>query len=101
MPSDRPGDFNQSIMDIGATVCLPNGKPLCDQCPVMHLCKAFHQDIVMELPVKPPKKGRKRKKTILIFEYQDQFAIRKRPAKGLLAGLWEIPSVEGKLTLKR
>ena len=102
MPSDRPGDFNQSIMDIGATVCLPNGKPLCDQCPVMHLCKAFHQDIVMELPVKPPKKGRKKEeKTILIFEYQDQFAIRKRPAKGLLAGLWEIPSVEGKLTLKK
>ncbi|MGB4659481.1 MAG: A/G-specific adenine glycosylase [Mobilitalea sp.] len=98
MPKDRPGDFNQAIMDLGATVCFPNGKPLCEKCPIMHLCKAFHQDLTMQIPVKPAKKERRREdKTILLIEYQDRYAIHKREAKGLLAGLWELPSIEGKL----
>jgi A/G-specific adenine glycosylase len=98
MPKDRPGDFNQALMELGATVCLPNGKPLCDKCPVMHLCKAFHEDIVMQLPVKPAKKERrKEERTILLLEYQNRYAIRKRMAKGLLAGLWELPGIENKM----
>lgn len=102
MPKDRPGDFNQSLMELGATVCLPNGKPLCDQCPVMHLCKAFQKDIVMELPVKPSKKDRRiEEKTILLMEYENNYAIRKREKKGLLAGLWEIPSLEGRQSLAK
>jgi A/G-specific adenine glycosylase len=99
IPEDRPGDFNQSLMELGATVCLPNGKPLCDKCPVIHLCKAFHEDITMQLPVKPGKKERRKEdKTILLLEYQDRYAIRKRMAKGLLAGLWELPGIEEKKT---
>jgi len=99
MPKDQPGDFNQSLMELGATVCLPNGKPLCEKCPVMHLCQAFHQDSVMRIPVKAEKKARRiEDKTILVVEYQDKYAIRKRARKGLLAGLWELPSIEGKLT---
>jgi A/G-specific adenine glycosylase len=98
MPKDRPGDFNQALMELGAMVCLPNGKPLCDKCPVMHLCKAFHEDIMMQLPVKPTKKERRKEEwTILLFEYQNRYAIRKRMAKGLLAGLWELPGIENKL----
>jgi A/G-specific adenine glycosylase len=98
MPKDRPGDFNQALMELGAMVCLPNGKPLCDKCPVMHLCKAFHEDIAMQLPVKPAKKERrKEERTILLLEYQNRYAIRKRMAKGLLAGLWELPGIENKL----
>lgn len=98
IPKDRPGDFNQSLMELGATVCLPNGKPLCDQCPVMHLCKAFHEDKIMQIPVKPVKKERRREeRTILLLEYQGRYAIRKRVAKGLLAGLWELPGLEDKL----
>lgn len=98
MPQERPGDFNQSLMELGALVCLPNGKPLCEQCPVMHLCRAFHEDIAMQLPVKPAKKERRREdKTILLLEYQDRYAIRKRLEKGLLAGLWELPSIDTKL----
>ena len=94
LPKDRPGDFNQALMELGATVCLPNGKPLCEKCPVMHLCKAFHQDIVSELPVKSGKKERRiEERTILILEYEQRIAIRKRPDKGLLAGLWELPAL--------
>ncbi len=97
-PKDKPGNFNQSLMELGATVCLPNGKPLCEKCPVMHLCKAFHEDNVMKIPVKPPKKERRKEdRTILLLEYQHRFALRKRESKGLLAGLWELPGVEGTL----
>jgi A/G-specific adenine glycosylase len=98
MPNDRPGDFNQSLMELGATICLPNGKPNCEQCPVMHLCKAFRDDIVMQIPVKPVKKPRRiEERTILLIEQQGKFLLQKRPAKGLLAGLWELPGLEGKL----
>lgn len=98
IPADRPGDFNQSVMELGAMVCIPNGKPLCEQCPVMHLCKAFHEDIAMQLPVKPAKKERrKEERTILLLEYQNRYAIRKRLAKGLLAGLWELPGIDSRL----
>jgi A/G-specific adenine glycosylase len=102
IPKDRPGDFNQSLMELGATVCLPNGRPNCVQCPVMHLCKAFHEDKVKLLPVKPSKKERRiEDRTILLIEYQDKFLLRKREAKGLLSGLWELPGFEEKLNLQR
>lgn len=98
MPKDRPGDFNQALMELGATVCLPNGKPLCSQCPVMHLCRAFHEDTVLQIPVKPAKKERRiEDRTILLIEYQDKYAIQRRAPKGLLAGLWELPGLEGRL----
>lgn len=114
MPKDRPGDFNQSLMELGAVICIPNGKPLCEQCPVAHLCKAHQQGIEMRIPVKTPKKSRKiEHKTILLFEYEDReeltnkkqshrmlsyYLIQKRNKKGLLAGLWQLPSWEGKKT---
>lgn len=99
IPKDRPGDFNQSLMELGATVCLPNGKPLCEQCPVIHLCKAFHDDTILQLPVKPARKERRREeRTIILLECEGKYAIRKRPGKGLLSGLWELPGLEGKLT---
>jgi A/G-specific adenine glycosylase len=94
MPKDRPGDFNQAIMELGATVCIPNGKPLCTRCPLMHLCKAFKQDLTNKIPVKPKKKERTiESKTIFVLEYEGKFAIRKRVEKGLLHGLWELPNM--------
>ena len=105
MPKDRPGDFNQSLMELGATVCIPNGKPLCEQCPVMHLCKAFHQGCENELPVKPQKKARRLEdRTLFVMKKGKEecleLALHKRPEKGLLAGMWEIPGVDGALSLK-
>jgi len=99
MPIDRPGDYYQAIMELGATVSIPNGKPLCDKCPIMHLCIAYHQGTEMNIPVKPKKKARRLEdKTILLIEKDGKYVIQKRENKGLLAGLWELPSIEGKLT---
>lgn len=93
---ERAGDFNQSLMELGATVCIPNGKPLCDKCPVMHLCNAFKTGKELMIPVKPKKKPRKvEDKTILIFSKDNRYTIRKRPDKGLLPGLWEFLSLDG------
>lgn len=96
MPKDRAGDFNQALMELGAIVCLPGGIPLCSKCPLMHLCKGFKDNTFKQIPVKPEKKQRRiEERTVLILEYQDRIAIRKRAAKGLLAGLWEFPNMEG------
>ncbi len=94
IPRDNPSKFNQALMELGAIICLPGGKPLCDTCPVMHLCRAFHEGTTMQIPVKPPKKERRKEdRTVLLLEYQDRYAIRRRLAKGLLAGLWELPGI--------
>ena len=103
LPKNRPGDLNQSLMELGATVCLPNGKPLCEQCPVMHLCKAFHQGCEMEIPVKPPKKERKiEERTVFIIKENSgvrmELILHKRPEKGLLSGMWELPNDLGHRT---
>lgn len=100
MPKDRPGDYNQSLMELGATVCIPNGKPLCEKCPVMHLCRAFHTGTWQTIPVKSPAKKEKKivERTIFVLKYKDRYAIRKREEKGLLHGLWELPGAEGQLT---
>lgn len=97
----RAGDFNQSLMDLGATICIPNGRPLCEQCPIAELCEGRKQDVMMLLPVKPSKKPRKiEEKTVLVLEFQGKYAINRRARKGLLAGLWEIPNVEGRLGIE-
>ena len=94
----RAGAFNQAVMDLGAMVCLPNGKPLCEECPLQKYCVAYKKNIVMELPVKTPKKKRKiEEKTILVLEYEGKFALHKRADSGLLAGLWEFPNISGKI----
>lgn len=101
IPIDAAADFNQGLIEIGAIVCVPNGEPKCEICPVAHLCKAKAQNIQMELPVKTKAKARRiEKRTVLIFRDNETVAIRKRPVKGLLAGLYELPNVEGHLTRK-
>lgn len=91
-PPGRSSDFTQSLMELGACVCLPNGKPLCEHCPVSHECIALRDNRIDELPEKPEKKPRKiEEKNILILEYHGKFALLKRPAKGLLAKLWSFP----------
>ena len=97
MPQDFPGAFNQALMELGATVCLPNGKPLCAQCPVSRLCAAHREGTWEELPAKAKKKPRRiEERTVLLIETKEGFLVRKRPDAGLLAGLWEYPAVSGK-----
>lgn len=99
IPAKRPGDFNQAIMDIGATVCVPNGEPHCKDCPVMHLCRAYREETYGMIPYKPAKKERRvEERTILVIEWDGKFLLHRRPAKGLLAGLWELPGVTNRLS---
>jgi len=96
MPREAPGRFNQALMDLGATVCLPNGAPLCGRCPLAHLCEAGkRQDF--SFPKKPPKKARKvEERPVYLLFYQGKVALRRRPPRGLLAGLYEYPdSLDG------
>lgn len=99
IPKDRPGDFNQAMMELGATVCLPNGQPKCSDCPVAFLCEAHLQNRIADFPVKSAKQPRKKeKKTVLILLKGKKVALRKRPETGLLAGLWEFPNFAGELS---
>ncbi|MBQ8559167.1 MAG: DNA/RNA nuclease SfsA [Tyzzerella sp.] len=99
IPADAASDFNQGLIELGAIVCVPNGAPKCEECPLAHLCRAHQKGIELELPVKSKAKERRiEKKTVFVFQDGDHVAIKKRPAKGLLAGLYELPNVEGHLT---
>lgn len=96
IPADRPGDFNQALMELGAMVCIPNGMAKCEECPWNQLCLARKRQQVLEFPKKAPKKPRRiEKKTILVIQDAERVAIHKRPEKGLLAGMYEFPSLEG------
>jgi len=104
MPQDRPGDFNQALMELGACVCLPKS-PRCGGCPLTGDCLAHAQGLETRLPVKSPKKPRKiEQRELLILRFGDRLALRRRPPKGLLAGLWELPEafeLPGALVLSR
>jgi A/G-specific adenine glycosylase/sugar fermentation stimulation protein len=96
IPKDRPGDFNQALMELGATVCLPNGAPKCMECPWKGFCKAHLQDRIFEFPKKKSKKERTiEEKTVLVIKAEDKAAFEKRPEKGLLAGMYGFPMLEG------
>lgn len=98
MPIDRPGAFNQALMDLGATVCLPNGVPLCEDCPAKDFCTAHREGREAQLPVREKKiEKRIEHLTVFILRRGDAIALRKRPENGLLAGLWEYPHVSGTL----
>ena len=98
-PADRPGDFNQSLMELGATVCLPNGEPKCLECPLRELCRGHADGVAAELPQKAPKAARRREeRSVVLLVSEGKIALRKRPDTGLLARLWEFPSLPGVLS---
>lgn len=93
IPPDAPGDFNQAMMELGATVCLPNGAPLCERCPAAGFCRAFQEGRAGELPVKAAKKARRvEARTVYLLFHKNRVALRRRSGRGLLAGLWEYPN---------
>lgn len=92
--TDRPGDFNQALMDLGSSLCSPT-TPNCSTCPLRENCLAFQQQEVEQYPVKVQKKAVKNVTVCVgILKQQDHFLVIQRPAKGLLAGLWQFPSLE-------
>jgi A/G-specific adenine glycosylase len=95
LPSQRAGDFNQALMDLGAQICTPR-KPQCNDCPLTHLCAAYSFGIQEELPVIPTKPAIPHYLvTAAVIRKADQVLIAQRPNDGFLGGLWEFPG--GKL----
>lgn len=102
IPEERPGDFNQAMMELGAMVCLPNGRPKCGECPLKEFCLAYEKGCMMDYPKKAPKKARKiEEKTVLVLQDETRAALTKRDNKGLLAGFYEFPCLPGKRSAKQ
>jgi A/G-specific adenine glycosylase len=101
LPMDRPGDFNQALMELGATVCLPGASPLCCACPLAGSCAGFREGVQGTLPFKSPKKPRAvRDITVIIIKDKDRVLLVRRNPKGLLAGLWGPVAADGWLDEK-
>lgn len=95
-PADHCGDFTQSLMELGAVVCVPNGAPKCAECPLRYICNAYQTDTIPLYPVRSKKQPRKiEEKTVLLLCYGEKIAIRKRTQSGLLKGMWELPNICG------
>lgn len=95
-PEGRASDFTQGLMELGEIVCLPDGAPRCAACPMRDVCRAAHDRSWTSIPVRGVKKGRRQeKRTVLILRSGNLLALRKRPETGLLASLWELPSLDG------
>lgn len=93
------GDFNQSLIELGAIVCVPNAAPRCDRCPLVKGCSAFQEKTWDHIPVrKKPKKRRIEERTVLVIWDGKNTVLDKRPETGLLAGMYEFPNGEGHVT---
>lgn len=94
---ERSGMFNEALMELGEIVCLPNGTPDCEKCPVRSECIAYKEELTAELPVRIKKlKRKKQEKTVFLLVTDDnKTAIEKRPEKGLLSGMYQLPNTDG------
>lgn len=98
MDTHRPGDYNQALMDLGASVCIPK-RPRCESCPISQYCLASESGDPEAYPRKqPPIVKREEKLTVIILTSSKGYWVRRRPSKGLLGGLYEFPVLEGWLT---
>ncbi|MEM9121817.1 MAG: A/G-specific adenine glycosylase [Pseudomonadota bacterium] len=93
VPADRPGDFAQAMMDLGATVCTPKN-PSCTICPWEDGCLANRQGLTDTLPAKVRKKAKPIRRGVVywVTDGQGRVLVRRRPEKGLLGGMLEFPS---------
>lgn len=99
MPKDAPGDLNQALMELGAVICVPNGAPKCEECPLASQCRARASGTTEKFPVKSKGKSRRiEDRTVLVIRDGERVAIRRRPSRGLLAGLYEFPNYKGHLS---
>ena len=93
------GSFNQGLMEIGETICLPNGLPKCEICPLKNDCLAKKNNTYLNLPVKEKKKDKKEEDyTVLLYHYQNKYAIYKRTKETLLNNLWAFPVINKNLS---
>lgn len=101
MEDEAVGDFNEALMDLGATICVPKGKIACEVCPLSSFCKSSKEGNPENYPVKKEKKARKVEKySIFLIRQGKKLVLTKRPNKGVLAGLYSFYQKEGHLTKK-
>lgn len=97
-PQNHCSEFTQSLMELGAMVCVPNGTPKCEECPLNIGCQAYKNNTWKKYPAKKEKAKRKIiDKTVLILCTDEKIAVRKRKDTGLLAGMWEFPNIDKKM----
>ena len=100
VPAERPGDFNQAMMDLGATVCTP-GTPACEKCPLQTLCDAFAAGDAEELPLLPRKNPPKVIDYGVCLIFSGSRVLMRQRTEAMLKGLWVFPMAEGKHTLRQ
>lgn len=98
IPAETPGDFNQALMELGATVCLPNGAPLCARCPLAHACAAHEAGMERELPVRAAKKERRKERRTIVLVVAENRALLWRREQGLLQNMFEPLNLDGHLS---
>ncbi len=95
VPEQHAGDFNQGIMELGETVCLPNAQPHCSECPLVEYCAVAGLERARELPTRAkPKPRRVEHRTVFVVLEDGNVLLHRRPPKGLLGGMWELPNIE-------
>ena len=99
IPPERPGAFNQALMELGATVCTPAGAPRCADCPLHEDCRARAAGREQLLPVRGARRARRvEERTVFVLRGPSGApAGYRRPAEGLLASLWQLPDAPGLL----
>ncbi len=100
IPADFPGDFNEGLMELGETVCLPVESPDCHRCPLHRHCLALAHGNVRKRPVRNPKVSKKSEKmtVLVLIDRNGRVAVRRRPEQGMLSGLYEFPHIKGHLS---
>lgn len=92
---ERASNMTQALMELGEQVCIPNGAPRCEACPLGATCRSRALGLTDRIPVRAPKKARRiQPRTVFMLMHEDKVALRKREDKGLLSGLWEFVGTE-------
>nr|WP_319386095.1 A/G-specific adenine glycosylase [uncultured Roseibium sp.] len=95
-PDERPGDFAQAVMDLGATICTPK-RPACGLCPWMADCRVQNSSLADTLPRKAPKKEKPTRfgaAFVAVDGSNGSVLLRRRPPRGLLGGMTEVPGTD-------
>ena len=92
------GLLTEALMELGETLCVPNGEARCGACPLRALCLAGLAGEAARYPVREAKRERRREeKTVFLLRCGGRWALRRRGESGLLAGMWELPNAPGAL----
>lgn len=98
---ERPGDYNQALMDLGSRICTPK-KPKCHACPLSPVCRAHAEGEPERYPLRPaPIAKREEEKTVFLILHRNSICIRRRDEKQLLGGLYEFPAADGRMDARQ